>query len=61
MENLYIDDIISEIPEREMKFSNKVADSYLLFQKQRASLIALEKNAHRGDRISLKIYNHLQE
>jgi hypothetical protein len=41
IENIYIDDIISDIPSKEMKDSNKIADSYLLFQKQRASLIAL--------------------
>ena len=41
MENIYIDDIISEIPLKKIKESNKVTDSYLLFQKQRASLLAL--------------------
>lgn len=61
MENIYIDDIISDVPSKEEKSNNKIADCFLLYQKQRASLNALEKNASKGDRVSLKIYNHLHE
>ena len=61
MDHVVVDDIPSVISQREIKRKNKVDNIYAILNRKKSTLLALEENARKGDRVSSKIYNHLYE